>query len=219
MKQRLIKTMSLGFLIICMLGISKMKCDDSEEVTFESMKPGGTINKVMNLDAFGSKDCTYESPMLSYTYGPDGPTASVFITTVTYYGKLTNGNDFGKCKILIKGTYPECNTDYFRWERYGTITISKPAITLKPQTISIDTFSTCTYYATITPSCKYTIKISNPDGSLKVSPESQCTIHKNTLELEIKDVIGIKRTSSVILTIASNCDSSKVTDSLNIVVM
>lgn len=195
-------------------------CTDIRTAQFESTTPGGTVHSVLILDTPGDNCNSSDIPTITYTEGPAGLETSIYCSDYFKYdGKLRNGNDFGECKIIISGKYPQFNKDYASWVRHGILSISKPSIILKPKTIYIDPLGSHPYYATILPFCKYTVEISNPDSTLKISPRSPCTTYKSTLSLVLKDLKGVKRTSTVILTINSNCDSSAITDSLNVIVM
>jgi hypothetical protein len=71
------------------------------------------LGQVFQIDALNLSppaDYVFEKPckITSYT-GPDGPTADIYIRgdgqlIVTYGGKLTNGNHFGSCDIVIAYT-------------------------------------------------------------------------------------------------------------------
>lgn len=192
-------------------------------LSFFPLKPG---DEVFSTQCFFFPDTCKDCPSISNikTTGPKGLHSKYEYSylegpSIKYGGILKNGNDFGKCRVVITGDYSGCFDIYTDWRISGVIHVEQPTITFFPASLFIEPYGgdSCTFV--VRPECRYIIYASNPDSTLEITPyRYPYIVSKSHTKLYIKDTRGFKRTSLIIFKINSDCDRSSVTKFLYITI-
>ncbi len=216
MNHKRITQIALKFVFFgaCFMLLTGFKCNETINTTF----PNGKLCTKYIHPITATKGSPANA---NVTGGPANTTATIGGAVVVVTSPLADGNEFGSCKISVRGKFMQPNVvdkDYITWSATGTIVIDPPKTpSFQPPALVIPPTGSAPVKVTIAPPCTYEITYSHDDEKeqhLRLTPDKKHTTNaQGKCTITVTDALGIARgpiTVTVVITPrGGNCVGAK----------